>query len=91
MEQTKSLDIKMRDAAVQIARGDPGAMLVALQLVEKHGIGIIDLMNNDNIRGPLIWIMYRDVCEGNLENMAKALINGNARELLDKKLSESKV
>ena len=62
----------VRDKLIQIADGNPGAITVLAQL---HFVGLkdnhnyIDELVKLNIMGVDIWLMYKNDCQENIENM----------------------
>jgi len=65
------------DAFIKMAEGNPGAATVLTDLLNKGGIidpqlfagglGAILLLDTFGIYGSQIWMLYKDVCKGNLK------------------------
>ena len=62
------------EVIVKMAEGNPGAVTVLAQLA-KDPIGLMDILHLDdmNMRGPQIWIGYKDHCKSDLEAFRKAI------------------
>lgn len=62
----------VRDKLIQIADGNPGAITVLAQLYFvglKENHNYIDELVKLNIIGVDIWLMYKNDCQENIENM----------------------
>lgn len=63
-------------AAVKLSEGNPGATTVCMEILKNEekidpdyvlgGTGILLLLDTYNIYGPRIWMLYKDVCKGNI-------------------------
>lgn len=65
-----------KDIIVTMAEGNPGALTVIMALLEEDlAVGIIDLCHLDdmNMRGPQIWVGYKDHCGCKIEKFVEAL------------------
>lgn len=54
----------VRDIVITMAEGNPGALSVLMQLIQHPKANTLDILNFDdmNMRGPQIWIAYKDHC-----------------------------
>ena len=64
-----TLDMSAVDIIITMADGNPGAVTVMTELVKRHPFGILDILKLDIARvyGSDIWIIYKDVCAGDIE------------------------
>ena len=65
----QNLELK-DDIFVVMSEGNPGAIDVLFQIIKKEPLGIMSVLNLDdmNIRGTQIWLGYKDYCDGNLDD-----------------------
>ena len=78
-----TLEDTMQSAIMKLSEGNPGALTVLLQVIEHAdridpdsvgGGGMVLLQLDDlNITGPKIWMLYKDVCGENLSHTLGAL------------------
>lgn len=75
--------VKIRDtvkeAMLKMSEGNPGAMTVLIDLINREhlidpdsalgGLGTMLSMDDVDIRGPLIWVCYKDLCGEDLVKM----------------------
>lgn len=76
MKRTKiSFTDNLGGVIVTMAEGNPGALTVLMQLVKDDPMGFMDVLNLDDMdmRGPQIWIAYKDHCKGDIEAFRKAV------------------
>lgn len=55
---------------MKMSEGNPGALTVLMQIVEKDpNLGLLQILNLDdmNVRGTQIWIGYKDHCGENID------------------------
>ena len=60
---------------VELASGNPGAITVIKQLLRCgiDGCICINTLQTLNIKGPMIWMLYKDVCRQNLDKVISVL------------------
>lgn len=66
-----------------MSRGNPGATRVLVDLTRDFGPGLMEPLQKSEIRGPEIWLLYKDVCGENMDTLAQALSDGGALEKLE--------
>lgn len=68
------LHMNMVDVLVALAEGNIGAVQVLTQLCEAP-TGFLDCFHLDdmNMRGPQIWVAYKDVCGSDIEVLRKKI------------------
>lgn len=80
------MDTPIMKAMIMLAEGNPGAVTVLgqmLSLQEPSGVALMLHLEDMNMRGPQIWVAYKDWAEGNMERLAGAIIERN-QEMIDK-------
>ena len=60
---------------MDLSKGNMGATNVLTQLFGKNAFNSFDSLRKYNITGPLIWCLYKDVCNQNLHKMITILDN----------------
>jgi len=61
---------------VEIARGNPGAVSVLTQLFIAYGEdAIARVAAIEGLRGPDLWLLYKDVCKENIETTNDLILN----------------
>jgi hypothetical protein len=60
---------------VELASGNPGAITVIKLLLIRgiDGCKCINTLQTLNIKGPMIWMLYKDVCRQNLDKVISIL------------------
>ena len=85
-ENLDSVDT-VQDLVVLMAEGNPGGLNVMMGLLKENGTEIgaalIVKLDEMNMRGPQIWVGYKDHCGQDLEAFAKAIIDGD-QSMVDK-------
>ncbi len=74
--QKIDLHTSLEDVIVIMSEGNPGAINVLTQIVNKNFMkGIMDILGLDdmNIRGAQIWIGYKDHCEQNIDRFIECI------------------
>jgi hypothetical protein len=71
------------DAIMKLTEGNPGALTAIVQMVKRHAsidpdaalgwIGTALSLDDANIRGSRIWLLYKDVCGQDMTNMLAVL------------------
>ncbi len=64
------------DVCVKMSEGNPGACTVCAELIKADPInGVIDLLTMDDMgmRGPAIWIAYKDFAHMDLTRLQQAI------------------
>ena len=61
----------MKELLVKMADGNPGAIVMLLQLLEQGSRGDIAvyLLNAYGIKGSDLWVLYKDLCGENIEKV----------------------
>lgn len=69
-----TLNDTMQSAIVKLSEGNPGAMAV-LSALAKRDDGLIRILDVDDMgmRGPSIWLGYKDHCKQDIDAFAVAL------------------
>lgn len=67
----------MHSAATKMCEGNPGAINVIMMLLKGPGGGIPEMLALDSmgIRGPMIWVGYKDICGENIEVFVKKVMD----------------
>jgi len=73
---------KAEDAVLKLSDGNPGALIVLIDLL-KQPSGLLRILRLDafGIYGQWIWIAYKDICKGNIDLLIEKLIK-NGDELI---------
>lgn len=73
-ERIQSSDTVM-NAILKMSEGNPGAISVLTQLLQKSENGFMNILSLDdmNIRGSQIWVAYNDHCRGDLNKLVLCL------------------
>jgi hypothetical protein len=69
------------DVVVKMSQGNPGAISVMAQIIDGDAAkGLFDLLNMDDMgmRGPAIWIGYKDHCGEDIERFRLAVRSRDA-------------
>lgn len=76
MNERIELTDSLLDVMLKMSEGNPGAASVCAQLMKETekidpdnimgGMGVILSLDDMGIRGPKIWMLYKDVCKENL-------------------------
>lgn len=91
-----NLDDTTMDVLLKMAEGNPGAITVLSQLLERDdptGLpGLLTILSLDdmNMRGPQIWVGYKDHCGEDIEAFAAA-VNSRDPEMIATVNAESGV
>lgn len=88
-EQTKriigqhgNVDNTQMDSLTRLADGNPGAATVLRQLLSNYGIEDAVALGELGIRGPNIWILYKDCCHEVISDLHDLIQSGNAASTL---------
>lgn len=82
----------IRQTIITLSKGNPGALNVLMDLYFMWGERFADVVQpliKEDIRGPHIWILYKDRCEQDIKKFSAMLSNMESDKL--KKLSEDRV
>lgn len=62
-------NMAVKDIVIMMCEGNPGALDVILRIVNSADLGVMVLLSLDdmNIRGPQIWVGYKDHCGEDIE------------------------
>lgn len=75
----------LSEIACLLSEGNPGALSVLMQVYKKQGEGyFLFMLNLDdmNIRGPQIWIGYKDFAKENIDTFINA-VTSQSQEMID--------
>jgi len=61
------------DSLLEIAEGNSGAISVISTLVKLGEFYYIDDLKAIGIKGPMIWMLYKDVCKQDIEKLRKVI------------------
>ena len=85
MARIQSLNMSTMDVFVALADGNPGAIKAMLDIFENAekvdpdamlgGLGAVLSLDTHQIYGPRIWMLYKDVCDGDVVKVL-ALLRG---------------
>ena len=67
------LDMTVEEAIITLAEGNPGAKEVLEDLVERGGEMSLLLLDDYEIYGDGIWLLYRDIAKGDIVNVQTLL------------------
>jgi hypothetical protein len=70
------------DVLVTLSEGNPGGLDVLTRLVKSDQFsGVMRILDLDDmdIRGPLIWILWKDICNHDLQKVIDFCISRDAR------------
>ena len=65
------------DFLVAMSEGNPGAINVLMQMMDKSEMGLLDILSLDdmNIQGTQIWIGYKDYCGQDIDKFIECVRN----------------
>lgn len=74
-----------RDLAIKMSEGNPGALTVLCHLMERGMEGLMNILALDdmNMRGPQIWVAFKDFAGQDLNVLIGAL-QDRSQEMVDK-------
>lgn len=78
MSQVLELNDTPKDIVLKMSEGNPGAMSVIGQLYMKnpdHFFGVCINLDAMDIRGPKIWLGYKDFCGQDLDKFIEKSLN----------------
>jgi len=61
------------ELVMDLGDGNPGAMSVLMQGINKYGLKFWNLVYDAGLKGSAIWVRYKDVCGEDIEAMYKNL------------------
>lgn len=75
-----NLDDSFQDIAMKLSEGNPGALTVILKLFADEPDGIMAILGLDdmNMRGPQIWIAFKDHCGEDLKKLKECVFKRDA-------------
>ena len=76
MREPVNLSDSTQELFVKMSEGNPGALNVLMELLKRDDpAALMTLLSLDdmNMRGPQIWVGYKDHCESDIEIFAKAI------------------
>ena len=65
----------MINRLLTLGQGNPGALSVLKQLVDGGHEETIDQLENAGATGARIWLLYKDICEEDLDRLVLASVN----------------
>ncbi|KKL28141.1 hypothetical protein LCGC14_2378150 [marine sediment metagenome] len=66
------------EAIVQLCEGNPGAATVCAQMVKAYGEDALVPLGELGIKGPEIWLLYKDENGEDLEATHQSLVDGTS-------------
>ena len=83
MDDRVTLQMSGRDAIIAMSEGNPGALSVCMQFIDREA-GLLDLLRLDTERvyGPSLWIAYKDICGEDIEALHDQITSGELFEKL---------
>lgn len=83
--QPVELDDTTQDLVIKMAEGNPGALTVLCQLMERGMEGLMKILDLDdmNMRGSQIWVAFKDYSGQDLSVLIGAL-HERSQDLVDK-------
>ncbi len=72
-----SLEDDMIEVLRTLSEGNPGALSVLIEVLngDLEGLSDIHILDDMNIRGPQIWVAYKDVCKQDISNFREKIRN----------------
>ena len=69
MREELDLNNSVLDILMTMSEGNPGAANVLMELMNNYSAGFMLILNLDdmNIRGPQIWVAYKDHCNCDID------------------------
>lgn len=80
-----NLNMSPRDCIVKMCDGNPGALNVMINLLKNYdAAGVVDLfiLDEDEIYGSNIWILYKDICGEDITKTHETIVNREAKTRL---------
>ena len=81
MKTRLELDDTLEDILKKMCEANPAALRVMIDLVKRDpAVGLVDLFHMDDMgmRGPAIWVGFKDHCGEDLELFSEAIKNRDA-------------
>ena len=81
MREAIKLSSSTTDVLVQMSEGNPGAITVLMELLKRDDpAALMTLLSLDdmNMRGPQIWVGYKDHCGEDIEKFAQCINDRDA-------------
>ena len=79
MRKPVDLSMTLLDTIVLLSEGNPGALRVLADLArEDHGFMRVLDVDDMNMRGPQIWVAFKDHCKQDMKTFSKALQDRDA-------------
>jgi hypothetical protein len=72
-------DMNVSDLLVCLSEGNPGGLTVLRKLIDEGEIYTILALDNMNIRGPQLWVLFKDLAKGDLQ-MVKHFVETRSPE-----------
>lgn len=79
-----TLNDSVMDAVVKMAQGNPGAATVLAKIIQADPIGgFIDICHMDDmgLKGPAIWVAYKDFAKNDLTVLTEA-VRSRSKDLI---------
>ena len=64
-------DLTLQAAVIDLASGNPGALSVLMELINTNRSDLILYLYEEEIRGPDLWIWYKDQNGEDIDELAK--------------------
>ena len=74
--QSIELTDSFQDVVVKMSQGNPGACTVLCEILKANPVdGLTVLLHADDmdLRGPALWVAYKDVCKEDLDKLIAAI------------------
>ncbi|KKN08503.1 hypothetical protein LCGC14_1056210 [marine sediment metagenome] len=73
----------LKEAALTLGEGNPGAIKTIINLAKEHGEAPIVALGELGIKGPDIWLLFKDINGEDYGKMAESLADGTAVSKLE--------
>ena len=60
---------EIKDIMFELAEGNPGALRVMIDIVERGRADLLPVLREQGLRGAAVWTTYRDENGGDLDSM----------------------
>jgi len=73
-----TLQDSLMDVCIKLAQGNPGAASVCAKLLQDNPLqGFLSLLDMDDmgLKGPAIWVVYKDFAKQDLPTLIEALLS----------------
>lgn len=83
MNKKIAYNMSLQEIITTMSEGNPGGLRVLIEVAKHPEGGFLSLLNLDDmgIRGPMVWVGYKDHCGQDLNKFVKA-VNGRDRAMI---------